>query len=86
MLGVPQVVIVLTWPRSNEGKLFSRIPLAFERMLGNRHDWCYRTVYVLYTTMPRRANTLRYIYCSPQRNLEGRTVEMPGGKLLGGTR
>ena len=32
---------------SNEGKLFSRIPLAFERMLGGAYDWGYRTVYVL---------------------------------------
>ena len=33
-------------PHSNEGKLFSRIPLAFERMLGSAHDWRYRTTCV----------------------------------------
>ena len=32
---------------SNEGKLFSRIPLAFERMLNSAHDWRYRTVYAV---------------------------------------
>ncbi|TFK92473.1 GMC oxidoreductase [Polyporus arcularius HHB13444] len=36
-------VLLLEAGESNEGKLFSRIPLAFERMLGSAHDWRYRT-------------------------------------------
>ncbi|KAI0741863.1 GMC oxidoreductase [Daedaleopsis nitida] len=37
-------VLLLEAGENNEGKLFSRIPLAFERMLGSPHDWRYRTV------------------------------------------
>ncbi|KAI0794378.1 GMC oxidoreductase [Fomes fomentarius] len=58
-------VLLLEAGESNEGKLFSRIPLAFERMLNSTHDWRFRTV--------------------PQKNLQDRTIEMPRGKLLGGT-
>ncbi|RPD58939.1 GMC oxidoreductase [Lentinus tigrinus ALCF2SS1-7] len=36
-------VLLLEAGESNDGKFFSRIPLAFERMLGSAHDWCYRT-------------------------------------------
>ncbi|KAI0770549.1 GMC oxidoreductase [Fomes fomentarius] len=58
-------VLLLEAGESNEGKLFSRIPLAFERMLGSPHDWGYRT--------------------TPQKTFGDRTIEMPRGKLLGGT-
>ncbi|KAI0708467.1 GMC oxidoreductase [Earliella scabrosa] len=58
-------VLLIEAGESNEGKLFSRIPLVWEPMLRGPHDWSYRS--------------------TPQKTLHERMVELPAGKLLGGT-